>query len=212
MKKAEDIDEYISWFPENVQKIMQKIRATIKKAAPEAKETINYAIPAFTLEGNLIFFAAYKNHIGMYPRPRKDEALNKELASYKGGKGTIQFPLDEPIPYALITKVVKYRVQDNMEKAALKKSLRRCKQGHKYYKTSDCPTCPVCEKEQKPKEGFLALLSAPARRALENQGIKTLKQLAKYREVEILELHGMGKTSIPKLKSALKSEGLSFKK
>ena len=94
----------------------------------------------------------------------------------------------------------------------LKKNLRTCPNGHQYYKSSDCPTCPVCEAERKPKEGFLALLGAPARRALENHGITTLKQLSKFSENEILELHGMGKTTIPKLITALKAEGLSFKK
>ena len=96
--------------------------------------------------------------------------------------------------------------------SGLKKNLRICPNGHKYYKNSDCPTCPVCEAERKPKEGFLALLGAPARRALENHGITTLKQLSKFSENEILEFHGMGKTTIPKLITALKAEGLSFKK
>jgi len=96
--------------------------------------------------------------------------------------------------------------------SGLKKNLRTCPNGHQYYKSSDCPTCPVCEAERKPKEGFLALLGAPARRALENHGITTLKQLSKFSENEILELHGMDKTTIPKLITALKAEGLSFKK
>ena len=92
------------------------------------------------------------------------------------------------------------------------KSLRTCKNGHSYYKSSDCPTCPVCEKERKPIEGFLSLVSAPARRALESQGITTLKKLSKFSEEEILSLHGMGKTTIPKLTQALKEEGLEFRK
>jgi DNA-directed RNA polymerase alpha subunit len=91
------------------------------------------------------------------------------------------------------------------------KNLRTCSKGHKYYKSSDCPTCPICEEERKPKGGFLALLSAPARRALENNGISSLKQLSKFSEEEILKFHGMGKTSIPKLKAALAEKGLSFK-
>ncbi len=92
-----------------------------------------------------------------------------------------------------------------------KGELRICPKGHRYYKSSDCPTCPVCESERKPKKGFLSKIAAPARRALENKGIKSLKQLSHHTELEILELHGMGKTSIPKLKLALKSEGLKFK-
>jgi predicted RecB family nuclease len=94
----------------------------------------------------------------------------------------------------------------------MKESLRICKQGHSYYKNSDCPTCPVCEQELKPAEGFLSLLGAPARRALEGAGIKTLKQLARWSKEELLELHGIGPGSIPILQKALGTKGLSFKK
>ena len=89
---------------------------------------------------------------------------------------------------------------------------RTCPNGHQYYKSSDCPTCPVCEAEKKPKDGFQSQLAAPARRALENNGIKTLAQLSKYSEKELLSFHGMGKSTIPKLKKALQEKGLSFKK
>jgi len=91
------------------------------------------------------------------------------------------------------------------------KNLRTCEKGHKYYKSSDCPTCPVCERERKPESGFLSLLSAPARRALENNGITSLQELAKYKEKEILKFHGMGPASMPKLRSALEENGLSFR-
>jgi predicted RecB family nuclease len=92
------------------------------------------------------------------------------------------------------------------------KTLRTCKLGHKYYKSSDCPVCPQCEKLKKPADGFLSILSAPARRALENKDIKTLEQLAKYSEKELLALHGFGKSSLPKLRLALKERRLDFKK
>jgi hypothetical protein len=92
-----------------------------------------------------------------------------------------------------------------------KKTLRKCENGHSYYKSSDCPVCPVCEQERKPENGFLSTLSAPARRALENKGISTLKQLSQFSEREILALHGMGKSSIPTLREALQKEKLSFK-
>lgn len=95
--------------------------------------------------------------------------------------------------------------------ANTKGTLRTCEQGHSYYKSSDCPTCPVCEKERKPKEGILSLLSAPARRALENQGITSLQLLSQYTEKEILKLHGIGPSAMPKLRQALEEEGLSFK-
>jgi hypothetical protein len=94
----------------------------------------------------------------------------------------------------------------------LKKTLRTCKKGHRYYKSSDCPTCPICEAERKPVNGFLSTLSAPARRAMENKGISTLKQLAAFTETEILVLHGVGPSTIPILKKALKGEKLAFKK
>jgi predicted RecB family nuclease len=94
---------------------------------------------------------------------------------------------------------------------APKGTLKTCKKGHQFYKSSDCPTCPVCEVERKPKDGFMALISAPARRALEREHIKTVEDLAKWSEKEILQLHGMGPSTIPKLKKALKDNKLSFK-
>jgi uncharacterized protein YdhG (YjbR/CyaY superfamily) len=117
MKKApQNIDDYIGAFPADVQKILQKVRATIQKTAPDAEEAIKYQIPTFTLNGNLIHFAAYKNHIGLYPAPRGAEQFKKELAAYEGGKGTVQFPLDKPIPYDLIARIVKYRVMKTKSK------------------------------------------------------------------------------------------------
>jgi len=92
-----------------------------------------------------------------------------------------------------------------------KKSLRTCNKGHKYYKSSDCPTCPICEQERKPDDGFLSLLSAPARRALENNGVTSLEQLSNFSESEILQFHGMGPASLPKLRTALQTNGLAFK-
>lgn len=93
----------------------------------------------------------------------------------------------------------------------MKKTLRTCNKGHQYYKSSDCPVCPICEEDYKPSEGFLSALAAPARRALQAHGITTLKELSKYSEAEILNFHGMGKTSIPKLKEILSAQSLSFK-
>ena len=115
------MDEYIAGSPSDVQEILQKIKRTIRKAAPDAEETISYQIPTFTLKGKyLIYFAAYKKHIGVYPVPAGDAELNEELAAYQAGKGTLQFPLDKPIPYNLITKIVKLRVKENLAKAAEK--------------------------------------------------------------------------------------------
>jgi len=119
-KAPKNIDEYIAGFPPEIQEILQKIRLTIRKAAPKAEEAISYMIPTFKLNGNLVHFAAYKNHIGFYPAPRGIEAFKEELAPYEGGKGTVRFPLDKPIPYALISKIVKFRAMQNLDKAAAK--------------------------------------------------------------------------------------------
>lgn len=210
--KAENIDEYIAGFPKEIQKKLHQIRETIRNAAPDAEEKISYAMPTYFLYGNLVHFGAFKNHIGFYPIPTGIEAFQKALSNYKVSKGSVQFPLDKPIPVDLIRKIVKFRVKENVEKAEKKKTLRTCKKGHKYYKSSDCPTCPVCENVNKPSEGFLALLSAPARRALENNEIFTLQQLSRMSEKEVLKFHGMGKASIPILSKALAEEGLAFKK
>lgn len=120
---AKNIDEYIAGFPENVQHMLDQLRATIQKAAPGAEEAIKYAMPTFVLNGNLVHFAAYKNHIGFYPAPRALEEFKKELSAYKGSKGAVQFPLDKPLPLTLISRIVKYRVKQSMEKekAATKK-------------------------------------------------------------------------------------------
>ncbi len=121
MEKHIDIDAYIATFPESTQKILEKVRATIKKAAPNAVEDIRYAMPTFRLnDSNLVFFAGYKNHIGFYATPTGHEAFKEALSIYKQGKGSVQFPLDKPMPYDLITQIVQFRVQENVEKINLK--------------------------------------------------------------------------------------------
>ena len=115
-----NIDDYIAGFPQEVQQKLQKIRETIRDAAPDAVEKISYQMPTFALEGNLVHFAAFKHHIGFYPAPRGIEAFQEELSAYEGGKGSVKFPLDEPIPYDLIRRIVTFRVKDNLEKAARK--------------------------------------------------------------------------------------------
>jgi uncharacterized protein YdhG (YjbR/CyaY superfamily) len=115
------IDEYIAGFPPDIQTILQQIRTTIQAAAPDAQETISYQMPTFTLHGNLVHFAAFKHHIGFYPTPSGTEHFQAALARYKSGKGSVQFPLDEPIPYDLITEIVKFRVEENLAKAAAKR-------------------------------------------------------------------------------------------
>ena len=117
---ATSIDEYIARFPKDIQELLETLRATIKRVAPESEETINYAIPTFTLKGNLVHFAACKNHIGFYPAPSAIKAFNKELSVYEGAKGSIKFPLNRSLPLELISKIVKFRVKENLEKAKSK--------------------------------------------------------------------------------------------
>lgn len=119
--KPHDIDGYIARFPADVQAILEKVRTTIRHAAPEAKEVISYQMPAFRQHGILVYFAAWKQHIGLYPPISGDKPLEKVLARYAGPKGNLQFPLDEPIPYDLIERIVKLRVRQDTEKAAAKR-------------------------------------------------------------------------------------------
>jgi uncharacterized protein YdhG (YjbR/CyaY superfamily) len=121
-----NIDEYIARFPHDVQEILEKIRVTIRKAAPDAEETMSYQMPTFTLKGKyLVYFAAYKKHIGLYPAPIGIAEFTEDLAAYESGKGTLKFPFDKPIPFDLITKIVKFRVAENLDKAAAKAPKRK---------------------------------------------------------------------------------------
>lgn len=184
----ETIDAYIALFPKPVQKILESVRKTIRKAAPDAVESINYKMPTFKLNGgNLVHFAGYEHHIGFYPTPDAIAAFANEIAGYKNAKGSVQFPLDEPMPLDLINSMTAFRVKQVEEKI----------------KSKPAKALPV--------KNFMESLSAPAQRALSNEGIKTLKQLAKYSEADLLKLHGFGKASLPILRVALEEKGLSFK-
>lgn len=116
IKKPENIDEYIGAFPNDVQEILEKIRMTIRKAAPDAKEKISYSMPAFEQNGIVVYFAAFKNHIGLYALPSGHEEFKEALSKYKSGKGSVQFPIKDPMPYDLISKIVKFRVKENLAK------------------------------------------------------------------------------------------------
>ncbi|TSJ44228.1 hypothetical protein FO440_08650 [Mucilaginibacter corticis] len=115
-QQAKTIDEYIAGYPTDVQQLLQTIRTTIHNAAPDAEEAIAYGIPTFKLNGNLVHFGGYKNHIGFYPAPMGIEAFKEETAQYEAGKGTLQFPVDQPLPLDLIGKIVKFRVEKNLAK------------------------------------------------------------------------------------------------
>jgi len=121
MNKPNNIDEYITVFPPIIQEILEQCRLAIKEAAPQATEVISYGMPAFKLNGILVWFAAYSKHIGFYPHSTGIDAFKNEISTYKRSKGAIQFPLDKPIPFKLITEIVKFRVIEDMEKAKLRK-------------------------------------------------------------------------------------------
>jgi uncharacterized protein YdhG (YjbR/CyaY superfamily) len=113
IKKPDNVNEYIAEFPKDIQEILEKIRATIKKAAPQAEESISYAMPGYKLNGRpLVYFAAYKNHIGFYATPSGHKEFEKELSKYKQGKGSVQFPIQEKIPFSLISKIVKFKAKE----------------------------------------------------------------------------------------------------
>src|SRR4051812_5803246 len=118
--KFKTVQEYLSVQPAPVKAMLRQMRSTIKEAAPEAEEVISYNMPAFKLQGMLVWYAAFKKHIGFYPRPSGLEAFKKEIAVYKSSKGAVQFPLDQPLPLALVTKIVKHRVKENKAEAATK--------------------------------------------------------------------------------------------
>ena len=124
-KTAGTIDEYISGFPRHIQEMLETLRETIRKAAPDAEETIKYRMPTFTLKGNLVHFAAFKNHIGFYPAPSGITSFWKELSIYKKAKGSVQFPLDQPLPLDLVTKIVGFRVKENNKKAVRKNKRKK---------------------------------------------------------------------------------------
>ena len=124
-KQFKSMDEYIDEFPEDVKRILNELRQTIKEVSPEAEETISYQIPTFTFNGNLVHFAAFEHHIGFYPTPRGMEAFKEELSRYKGAKGSVQFPIDEPLPLPLIRRIVEFRVKENRERKSKKKSSGR---------------------------------------------------------------------------------------
>jgi uncharacterized protein YdhG (YjbR/CyaY superfamily) len=125
--KPNNIDEYITNYPDDVQAKLQTLRETIREVAPEASETISYGMPTFQLKGNLVHFAAFKNHIGFYPVPTGIEAFKEELSVYKQGKGSVQFPLDQPLPLELVGKIVAFRVAQNLEKAEAKAKKKKAK-------------------------------------------------------------------------------------
>ena len=129
--KFETVNEYMSALPESTRVKLEKLRQTIKKAAPQAEEVISYNMPAYKQEGMLVYYAAYKGHIGFYPTASPIKAFKEELADYSGSKGTVRFPLDKPIPSGLVSRIVKYKVKENLEKAHAKTMKKTTTKGRK---------------------------------------------------------------------------------
>lgn len=205
-----NIETYVNQAPKQTQPHLTTLIKCISDWVPEADTCINYGMPTFKLYGNLIHVAAYEKHIGFYPAPSAIAKFEKQLKPYTYSKGAVQFKPDKPLPLALIKKIVRFRVDENINTWREKRK-KICTNGHVFYKSSDCKSCPVCAKITKPTSGFLSQLPAPARRALQRSGITTLNKLAQFTEHEILALHGIGKTTIPLLNKSLKQAGLRFK-
>lgn len=209
--KQKDIDAFISGAPSASRVKLTELRTLLKKLVPEAEETIAYGIPTLRLNGNLVHFSGYRHHIGFYPGADAIAYFKQEIAQYPSAKGSVQFPLDEPLPVQLITRMVQFRVKQQMTKSKPQKGTKKiCPQGHAFLKTSDCPTCPVCEKLKKPQSGLYAHLSAPARRALENGGIHEIKDFSKYTKSEVLAMHGIGMRAIQTIEKLMAGEGIQF--
>jgi len=223
-QKPIDVDSYIAGAPKETRSRLREIRAVIRKTAPDAIEKISYRMPYYGYKGRLAYFAAYKNHIGLYIPPPVIEEYAGELNGYKTAKGTVQFPHQKPLPLVLIRKLIKTRLKLNEEgKGKFAESDGKnptekptvCSRGHKFYKSSDCPVCPICWSgyyRMRAQSDIPAKLSAPALRALVGAKIKNLKGLARYTEAEIAELHGIGPNAMKALRSALKAKGLAFKR
>lgn len=205
--QARNIDEFMAAFPEPVRRKLEQIRTAVHQAAPEAVEAIRYGIPTFQLNGNLVHFAAYETHIGFYPGPAGIDAFEENCRPYRTGKGTLQFPLHSKLPMSLIRDIIRFRVEQNRKKIKPKgrKNERVCPNGHTYVRSSECPVCPKCDTVKKVESPW-ADLPAPARRALEQAGIRTHKELAKWSEEDLLALHGLGPSSIPKLRNILRKK------
>lgn len=186
------VDGYIAGFSDTQKTYLEAMRRILKAALPKAEERISYQMPSYWQEGVLVYFGAWKTHIGLYPASSGLGAFAKELARYVQTRGSIHFPYDEPLPKSLITRIAKFRVEENLLRRAAKKKTGTAK--------------------KRLPDPLLARLSGPARRALESIGVGTAKQLSRHAETEILSLHGMGPASMPLLRTALKTAGLAFKK
>ena len=187
------VDEYIASFPPEVQAILEELRAAIKASVPDVEERISYQIPSYFRNGDLIHFAAYKKHIGMYPAPDGPQPFVQELLKFKSERATLRFPIDKPLPLDLITELIKFRYAENLALAEAKARKKK----------------PAAGKPQSPND-LPVKLSQPAQRALAAAGIQSLEQVSRFSEKEISKLHGIGPNALALLHQALEEKGLSF--
>ena len=199
---------YITNCPPQSQEKLHQLRAFIRNVIPEAEEVISYKMPAYKYHGMLVYFAGYEKHIGFYPTGSGIKHFETMLSDYKFSKGTIQFKLDQELPFDLIEQIIAFRVAENLNKAQ-KKKLHTCVNGHNFKKSSECRVCPICEKEKKSTNTFLGKFSAPSRRALEKEGIATLEKLATYKPQQLLLLHGFGPSSLKVVEELLNTNKTS---
>ena len=206
--RAKSIDEYIAEFPSETQTALREMRELIASIAPDAVETISYAIPTFDLLGaHLVHFAGYQRHVGFYPTGTGIEAFKDELTGYKTSTGAVQFPLGQPLPTELIRRIVEYRVASvTRDTAAAKRGRKPAAERVASTGKARPAASPVSQ-----SASFLTKLAAPAQRALSLAGVISVQKLASFTESELLKLHGLGPGSIPVLRGALAEAGLSFR-
>lgn len=204
MQHYPDVDTYIASYPATTQRLLEQMRATIRKAAPQAEEVISYGMPAYALGTKLVYFGGHQQHIGFYPTASGIREFEQALSRYKFSKGAVQFPLDQPLPLALVTRIVKMRLKEVTAQQAM---LAASKEQKARAKAGVGKSATAAASIPSP----FATLAAPAQRALMAHNIKTLKQLAKHSEAEILAFHGVGPGSMPPMRQLLADAGLHFK-
>lgn len=198
-----DVELYIASFAKPVQKLLRQMQATIKMAAPDAKESLSYGIPTFKLKRNLVHYAAFKDHIGFYPGPSGITAFKIEIAKFESSKGAIRFPLNKPLPVSLVTKITKFRVKEELTSGKPKTESKRDRR-------VACDPERVASFDYSKLDPAFEALGTPAKRALISHKILKPKDLAKWRKKDVLSLHGIGPSSLPTLNRALSKAKLRF--
>lgn len=205
MKTALTVSEYISGFPPQVRVRLNAMRAMIRKEVPRVTEAISYGIAAFKVsEGPVVYIAGFKNHVSFFPTSSGIRAFKSELKGYKVSTGTVQFRLDQELPLPLLKRIVRFRLEELGAKVGTERGSKR---GAK----ARCDPAKVAEFDYSALAPELRVLSKPAQRALINAGLTTLSRVAAKTEKQILELHGFGPSSLPRVSKALSERGLKFK-